>query len=81
MKLYMKMCIKQYHALIPQLDLLATQWGISIEDTLSHNDFGSPKSEKKGQRRQNRREEQLQNKARKPGGRMVEEDTEDTDHA
>jgi hypothetical protein len=36
MRLCMKMCIKQYHALIPQLDLIATQWGVSIniEDTL-----------------------------------------------
>jgi hypothetical protein len=28
-KLYMKMCIRQYHALIPQLDLIATQCGNS----------------------------------------------------
>jgi hypothetical protein len=41
MRLHMKMCIRQYHALIPQLDLIATQWGVSIEDTLSHNKFGS----------------------------------------
>jgi hypothetical protein len=54
--------------------------GISIEDTLSHNDFGSPNLEKKGWRRQNRKKEQLQNKAKKPWGRMVEEDTENTDH-
>jgi hypothetical protein len=46
MKVCMKMCIKQYHALIPQLDCIATQWGVSIEDTLSHNDFRSPKSGK-----------------------------------
>jgi hypothetical protein len=68
MKLHMKMCIKQYHALIPQLDLIATQWGISIEDTLSHNNFGSPKLERKSRRRQNSKEEQLQNKAKKPWG-------------
>jgi hypothetical protein len=80
MRLYMKMCIKQYHALIPQLDLIATQWGISIEYTLSHNNFGSLKLEKKGWRRQNRKEEQLQNKAKKPWGQMLEEDTENTDH-
>jgi hypothetical protein len=30
-RVHMKMCIRQYHALIPQLDLIATQWGISIE--------------------------------------------------
>jgi hypothetical protein len=51
-KSYRKMCIKQYHALIPQLDLIATQWGISIEDTLAHNDFGLPKSERKKEQRQ-----------------------------
>jgi hypothetical protein len=37
--------------------------------------------ERKGRRRQNGKEEQLQNKAKKSGGRMVEEDTEDTNHA
>jgi hypothetical protein len=79
MKLHMRMCIKQYHALIPQLDLIATQWGVSIEDTLSHNDFGSPKSERKSRRRQSNQEEQLYSIAKKPGGRMVEEDTEGTD--
>jgi hypothetical protein len=68
MKLRIKMCIKQYHALIPQLDLIATQWGVSIEDTLSHNDFGLPKSGKKPRRRQSNQEEQLHNKAKKPGG-------------
>jgi hypothetical protein len=77
LKLYMKMCIKQYHALIPQLDLIATQWGISIKDKLAHNDFGLPKSERKSQER---KKEQLQNKAEKPSGRMVEEETENTDH-
>jgi hypothetical protein len=81
MKLRMKMCITQYHALIPQLDLIATQWGVSIEDTLSHNNFGSPKSGKKDQRRQSKQEEQLHNKAKKPRGQMVMEDTEDTDRA
>jgi hypothetical protein len=46
-KLHMKMCVKHYHALIPQLDLIATQWGVKIEDTLSHNDLGSPRLERK----------------------------------
>jgi hypothetical protein len=36
-KLHMKMCFKHYHALIPQLDLIATQWGVDIEDTLFYN--------------------------------------------
>jgi hypothetical protein len=80
MKLHMKMCIMQYHALITQLDPIETQWGVSIEDSLSENDFGSPKLGKKP-RRQSNQEEQLHNKAKKPGGRMVEEDTEDSDRA
>jgi hypothetical protein len=41
-KWHMKMCIKHYHALMPQLDLIATQWGVDIEDTLSHDDLGTP---------------------------------------
>jgi hypothetical protein len=49
---------------------------ISIEDMLAHNDFGSPKSERKSWRKQERRKEQLQNKAKKLWGRMVEEETE-----
>jgi hypothetical protein len=51
MRVHMKMCIKQYHNLIPKLDLIATQWRVSIEDVLSQNNFGSPKSERKGRRR------------------------------
>jgi hypothetical protein len=46
MRVHMKRCIRQYHALIPQLDLIANQWGVSIEDILSHNDFRLPKSER-----------------------------------
>jgi hypothetical protein len=46
MRVHMKRCIRQYHALIPQLDLIANQWGVSIEDFRSLNNFGSPKSEK-----------------------------------
>jgi hypothetical protein len=40
-KLHMKMCVKLYHALIPQLDLIATQWGVNIEDTLSYHNLGT----------------------------------------
>jgi hypothetical protein len=42
MKLHRKVCIKQYHALIPQLDLMETQWGVKIGDTLLCNNFGTP---------------------------------------
>jgi hypothetical protein len=51
-----------------------------MEDTLSHNNFGSPKSERRGWRKRGRKEEQLQNKAKKPWRRMGEDDTENTDH-
>jgi hypothetical protein len=37
---------KNYHTLLPQLDLIRTQWGIEVEDTLSQDDVGSLKSEK-----------------------------------
>jgi hypothetical protein len=47
LRVHMKRCIWQYHALIPQLDCIANQWGVSIEDIQSQNDFGSPKSRKK----------------------------------
>jgi hypothetical protein len=57
MRVHMKMCIRQYQTLIPQLDLIATQWGISIEAVLSQNDFGLPKLERKGQRRQGNQED------------------------
>jgi hypothetical protein len=56
MRVHMKRCIRQYHALIPQLDLIANQWGVSIEDIRSQNDFDSPKSERKCQKRQSNQE-------------------------
>jgi hypothetical protein len=33
-KSHMKMCVKHYHALIPQLDIIETQLGVKIEDAL-----------------------------------------------
>jgi hypothetical protein len=47
----MKMCVKHFHALIPQLDLIATQWGVDVEDTLSHDKLGLPRSKREKQRR------------------------------
>jgi hypothetical protein len=41
-KLHMTMCVKHYHTLIPQLDLIGTQWGVDIEDTLFYDDLISP---------------------------------------
>jgi hypothetical protein len=76
-KLHMKMCVKHYQALIPQSDLIATQWGVDIEDTLSHDNLDSPRSERNSQRRQCNLEEQLRNKTREPRSRMVGEDIAD----
>jgi hypothetical protein len=47
MRMHIKRCIRQYSALIPQLDCIANQWGVSIEDIQSQNDFRLPKSGKK----------------------------------
>jgi hypothetical protein len=41
-KLHMTMCVQHYHALIPQLDFIATQWGVDIEDILFYNNVGTP---------------------------------------
>jgi hypothetical protein len=57
MRVHMKRCIRQCHTLIPQLDLVATQWGISIEAVLSQKDFGSPKLERKGRKSKSNQED------------------------
>jgi hypothetical protein len=57
MRVHMKRCIRQYHALIPQLDLVANQWGVSIEDIRSQNNFGLPKSERNCRKRQSTQED------------------------
>jgi hypothetical protein len=44
-KVHMKIFVKHYHALIPQIDLIATQWGVTLEDTLSQDDLGSLRTE------------------------------------
>jgi hypothetical protein len=53
------MCLKHYHALIPQMDLVATQWGVTLEDTLSQDDLGSLRTEGSRQRRQTELDGQL----------------------
>jgi hypothetical protein len=70
-KSHMKMCVKHYHALIPQLDLVATQWGVNIEDTLSHDKFGLPRSKREKQRTQGNLEQHLRKQAREPRMRMI----------
>jgi hypothetical protein len=73
----MKMCVKYYHALMPQLDLIATQWGVDIEDTLSHNDLGLLRLEGERQRRQGNLDEQLHNQIGETRKRLAREDVAD----
>jgi hypothetical protein len=62
--LHMKNCMKHYHALLPQLYLIATQWGVHVEDNLSQDDVGSLKSEGERQRRKNSLDVQLRTQVR-----------------
>jgi hypothetical protein len=57
--LHMKTCMKHYHAVLPQLDLIATQWGINIDDTLTQDDEGSLRSEAARQRQTTTLDNQL----------------------
>jgi hypothetical protein len=70
-KSHMKMCVKYYHTLIPQLDLIESQWGDKIEDALSHNELGSPRLKREKQKRQGTIEQQLRNQAKEPRKRMT----------
>jgi hypothetical protein len=63
-KSHMKMCVKHYHALIPQLDLIKTQLGL-------------PRSKREKQKRQGTLEQQLRNQAKEPRRRMIGEDIAD----
>jgi hypothetical protein len=76
-KLHMKTCIKHYHGLIPQLDLIATQWGVNIQDTLSQDNLGSFRSEGEKQKRQSNLDRQLGNQVRETRKRLVREDLAD----
>jgi hypothetical protein len=76
-KLHMKMCIKHYHALIPQLDLIATQWGVNIEDTVSQDNLGLLRLEGERQRRRSDLDKQLRNQVRETRKRLVREDLAD----
>jgi hypothetical protein len=51
-KSYMKMCVKHYHPLIPQLNVIETQWRVDIGDALSHDELGLPRLKREKQRRQ-----------------------------
>jgi hypothetical protein len=76
-KLHMKTCIKHYHALIPQIDLIAPQWGVEIEDALSQDDLGLLRSEDQRQKRQRDLDSQLRNKVRETRRQVVREDLTD----
>jgi hypothetical protein len=43
-KAHMKICVKHYHALIPQLDLVKSRGGVKIDHALAHDELGSPRS-------------------------------------
>jgi hypothetical protein len=58
-KTYMKACVRHYHALLPQLDLLAAQWGVDDDDDLGRDDLGSLRSEGVRTRRQTTLDKQL----------------------
>jgi hypothetical protein len=61
--------MKHYHALLPQLDLIATQWGIKIDDTLAQDDEGSLRSEAARERRTTILDSQLREQIRDIGRR------------
>jgi hypothetical protein len=63
-RIHMKTCMKHYHALLPQLDLIATQWGINIDDTLAQDDKGSLRLEAARQRRTTILDSQLREQIR-----------------
>jgi hypothetical protein len=63
-RLHMKTCLKHYHAVLPQLDLIATQWGINIDDTLAQDDEGSLRSEAARQRQTTTLDNQLRDQIR-----------------
>jgi hypothetical protein len=70
-KAHMKMCVKHYHALIPQLDLVKSQEGVHIDHALSYDELGLPRSEREKKRRQGNLEQQLSNQSKEPRKRMI----------
>jgi hypothetical protein len=76
-KLHMKTCRRHYHTLIPQLDFIATQWGVNIEDTLSQDNLGSLRLEGERQKRQGDLDRQLHNQVKETRKRLVRENNAD----
>jgi hypothetical protein len=62
-KTYMKACVRHYHALLPQLDLLAAQWGV--------DDLGSLRSQGVWTRRQTSLDKQLRIQVQEAKKRQV----------
>jgi hypothetical protein len=71
--LHMKACMKHYQALLPQLDLIAIQWGVNIDDTLSQDDEGSLRSEAARQRQTTVMDNQLREHVREVTKTQVRE--------
>jgi hypothetical protein len=63
-RLHMKACVSQYHAVLPQLDLIATQWGVQLEDTWSQDDLGSLRTDSSRRKRQEVLDDQLRSQLR-----------------
>jgi hypothetical protein len=70
-KAQMKRCVKHYHALIPQLDLVESRGGVKIDHALSHDELGSPRSKREKQTRKGNLEQQLRNQSTKPRKQMT----------
>jgi hypothetical protein len=70
-KAHMKRCVKHYHAIIPQLDLVKSRRGVEIDHALSHDELGSPRSRGEKQTRKGNLEQQLRNQSKKPREQMT----------
>jgi hypothetical protein len=65
-KAHMKMCVKHYHALIPQLDLVESRGGVKIDHALSYDELGWPRLKREKPKRQGNLEQQLRNQSKEP---------------
>jgi hypothetical protein len=70
-KAHMKRCMRHYHALIPQLDLVKSRGGVKIDHALSHDELGSPRLKREKQTRKGNLEQQLRNHSKKPREQMT----------
>jgi hypothetical protein len=70
-KAHMKMYVKHYHAIIPQLDIIESQGGVKIDHALSQDKLGLPRSKREKQKRQGNLEQLLRNQLKEPRKRMT----------